>query len=632
MTELASFDSAGRAAPAKNSASTRQRSWEVFIVPALILIPLTVFWGVQDYPFLILENVASTAGNPRVTAGLSIENAAWAFTTNEGARWQPLTWLSLMLDVTVYRNAAAGSFHFTNLLLHLGAVLFLFAALRGVTSESWPAGMVAGMFAVCPGQVEPVVWLAERHTVLAAFFGTGFLWVWTRWIRSRRPVWLVSAGLLFACSLMSDGRVIALPLLLPVLDAWQFDGSQRVSASRIRITPIGMLMTVSLLFIVVVTFACPAETNDAARLSLFDRSRLSLKAGVTGLVQSFDLRDDATSPAARDDGLSAVNVAGACLMLVSISIAAVVLSGRLPFLLFGWFWYLATLIPPMVLGPVSLRVVTDSNLYIPSIGLFIIVSWSLFTLAGYFSRWRAVVSLIAVPAVLAISTLSFSRVSHWRDNDALFVDPPVSVQFNSQAQFLRARELLSREQPDVPQAVEHLNQAVRIRPDDPLSHALLGKVFFDQKRLDDARHQLLRSIEIRPNLAEAHWYLGLVGLNAGEPDLAIRHFSVVAGHAEFPQVRDYLTLASVYQTPRWEQLRRIEQRGGRYQLASPDPRSDVVMISLAGTSVTDTDLSDWRYFSRLAALDLNGTLVTDDGLPHLSAFTELRTLELTILP
>ena len=41
--------------------------------------------------------------NTRVQAGLTRENIAWAFTTTRVSNWHPLTWISHMSDVQIYK-------------------------------------------------------------------------------------------------------------------------------------------------------------------------------------------------------------------------------------------------------------------------------------------------------------------------------------------------------------------------------------------------------------------------------------------------------------------------------------------------------------------------------------------------
>jgi hypothetical protein len=58
-----------------------------------------------------------------------------------------------MLDVNLF-GMRAGGHHLTGLLFHLLNTLLLFAFLRSVMRLSWPAAVVAAMFALHPLHVE----------------------------------------------------------------------------------------------------------------------------------------------------------------------------------------------------------------------------------------------------------------------------------------------------------------------------------------------------------------------------------------------------------------------------------------------------------------------------------------------
>ena len=66
--------------------------------------------------------------------GLSLENIAWSFTTFRDGNWIPFTWLSLMLDTTVFGFHATG-YHVTNVLLHLANTVLVFAFLARATGN-----------------------------------------------------------------------------------------------------------------------------------------------------------------------------------------------------------------------------------------------------------------------------------------------------------------------------------------------------------------------------------------------------------------------------------------------------------------------------------------------------------------
>ena len=101
--------------------------------------------------------------------GLSSQGLIWAFTTTHTKMWQPLTWLSLMLDCQLY-GLNAGGHHVTNVLLHAATAVLLFLVFRRMTGQLWPSALVAGLFAIHPLRAESVAWVTERKDVLSGLF------------------------------------------------------------------------------------------------------------------------------------------------------------------------------------------------------------------------------------------------------------------------------------------------------------------------------------------------------------------------------------------------------------------------------------------------------------------------------
>lgn len=71
---------------------------------AILLAGLTlaVFAPVISFQFLNVDDNVYVIANDHVRQGLTRHNAAWALTAPEAANWHPVTWLSHMLDVTLF--------------------------------------------------------------------------------------------------------------------------------------------------------------------------------------------------------------------------------------------------------------------------------------------------------------------------------------------------------------------------------------------------------------------------------------------------------------------------------------------------------------------------------------------------
>jgi hypothetical protein len=133
---------------------------------SLVAIVWIVFGQILKHDFVNFDDEVYVYQNPKITAGLTSSSIAWAFTHAHARNWHPLTTLSHMLDVQHYGLTPAGH-HFTNVLLHSGTVLLLFAVLWKMTRALWPSAFVAALFAIHPLHVESVAWIAERKDVLS---------------------------------------------------------------------------------------------------------------------------------------------------------------------------------------------------------------------------------------------------------------------------------------------------------------------------------------------------------------------------------------------------------------------------------------------------------------------------------
>ena len=88
-------------------------------------------------------------------------------------------------------------------------------------------------------------------------------------------------------------------------------------------------------------------------------------------------------PYARATGyLAAAGVAAA---LAAVTALFLWQARRRPYLAVGWFWYLGMLVPVIGLVQVGGQAMADRYTYLPLVGIFVMLAWSLSELAG---RWR----------------------------------------------------------------------------------------------------------------------------------------------------------------------------------------------------------------------------------------------------
>src|SRR5262249_40429227 len=151
----------------------------------LALVTLALFWPVAGHEFVNYDDNLYVTDNAQVEEGLTGKGVIWAFTTLDACNWHPLTWLSHMLDVTLFGQRAGGH-HLTNVVFHVANVVLLFLLLQRMTGARAPAAFVAALFAWHPLHVESVAWVAERKDVLSTFFLLLSIAAYARYAAARR--------------------------------------------------------------------------------------------------------------------------------------------------------------------------------------------------------------------------------------------------------------------------------------------------------------------------------------------------------------------------------------------------------------------------------------------------------------
>jgi hypothetical protein len=191
----------------------------------LTFVTLAVFWQVNQYKFVNFDDHLYVTDNSHIHSGITLDGFRWAFSTKDTGLWNPLVWISFMLDYQLH-GLNAGGYHLTNVILHLMSTLLLFWLFNRMTGAIWRSAFVAALFALHPLHVESVAWIVERKDVLSAFFWMLTLCLYVYY--TEKPV--IKRYLLvlfsFICALMSKPIVITLPIVMILLDYWPLDRLQ----------------------------------------------------------------------------------------------------------------------------------------------------------------------------------------------------------------------------------------------------------------------------------------------------------------------------------------------------------------------------------------------------------------------
>ncbi|MEN6423382.1 MAG: hypothetical protein ABFD76_15695, partial [Smithella sp.] len=120
----------------------QRRTKIILIVIFLITASFLAFGRVAGNDFINFDDNKYITENPHIKSGFNYESIQWAATAVVVSNWHPLTMLSHMLDWSLFGANASGH-HLVSLLLHIGAVIFLFLFLYKTTNSIWPSAFAA---------------------------------------------------------------------------------------------------------------------------------------------------------------------------------------------------------------------------------------------------------------------------------------------------------------------------------------------------------------------------------------------------------------------------------------------------------------------------------------------------------
>jgi len=436
--------------------------------------------------------------NVHVRAGFTPPGLLWALTSGEAANWFPVTRLSHMLDSQLF-GLRAGLHHLTSVGWHALAGVLLFAFLSRATHERWPSAWVAFLFALHPLHVESVAWVAERKDVLCAFFWFLALWTYVRYADRPGRARYLTVLLFFCLGLMSKPMIVTLPLLLLVLDVWPLHRFSRL-AVREKI-PFFALAALS----AVATFLVQQSSGavkEIARLPIglrIENAIVSCALYCLKTIWPAGLAVFYPYPAA-----FAWWMVAAAALAVAVTTALAVRSFRTaPYLAAGWIWFLATLAPVIGLVQVGAQARADRYMYVPMVGLTIMLAWGAADLAR---RWPAVtrpIAAAAVAACLAAAAVSAAQIEHWKNSETLFRHALDVTTDNYVAEHNLGSYLLDAGR--LPEAVSHLEASLRIRPDSaPTRSDLASALAQTPGRLPEAIAQYRAAVRLLPDSAILH--------------------------------------------------------------------------------------------------------------------------------
>jgi len=425
--------------------------------------------------------------------------------------WRPAQILTYLFDSTFWKSDPFG-FHLSNVLLHVLAACALFWFAWLVFADRRLAAASALLFVVHPVHTEAVSYISGRaDPLLLLFFLLSFCFLIKDAVRPRLSFLVLCLGA-YALALMSRESALLLPVLIIVYHV--------TLKKPVLGRAFSGVLVVSILYILLRATALrsvwPSEPMAGFTLAQRLPGGMAALAGYlrvlifpVGLHMEYGNRLFAWTDGRVLLGLVILGVLSAALFHKRVPVGT----------RFGCAWFLAALLPFLnILSPLN-AYMAEHWLYLPSVGLFLLAGgW----VSRRYERAPALFGAAVALLVLLWGASSFYHNRFWADPVALFERINTLAPESTRARVSLAVTYLAEKR--LAEAEALLVGALEKDPKNYVAYNVLGSVYYQMNRKNDAEAAWRHGLAVEGRFAEFYSNLGVLEAQKGDLEEAIFFF------------------------------------------------------------------------------------------------------------
>ncbi|MGA2796855.1 MAG: tetratricopeptide repeat protein [Thermoguttaceae bacterium] len=533
------------------------------VLAGVAILALTVF--IAYFPSInggfIWDDVSLLTKNLLVKASGGLHRI-WC--TTDPIDYWPMTNTSFWIEWRLWETNPIG-YHVTNIMLHIVEALLIWVSLRKLSIPG--AFLAAIVFAMHPVNVESVAWIAQRkNTLTMLFFLLSILWYLKAdmhkaiagiaparshgepWeldkIRSplsipHAPLWYRLSLAAFMLAMLSKGSAAVLPVLLLGIIWWRRRLTKR---DCLRTAP--FFIVAAVLTLVNICFQS-RDVGESIRYAGFLERLLGAGVVIWFYLYKALLPIDLAFIYPQWQ-IQTGNPLWWPPLSAALLITAVLWCYRKkwskPFL-FAWGFFCVALIPVMGITYVFFMrysPVADHYQHIAIIGVITltVTGWSI-----WHQRVRGILywgtTLVTIVAVGVLTLLTWRQSGLYSDESTLFQE---TLEKNPGCWMAHTiLGIISLNKGQLPEAIAHQREAVRLNPDFFEAQNNLGSALAKAGRPQEAIEHYKRATELNPYFLDAHYNLGIALFNVGRLQEAIDQYQqALRINPNFPDAQNNL--------------------------------------------------------------------------------------------
>jgi len=426
--------------------------------------------------------------------------------------YRPLQMISLMADYSIWRLDTAG-YHFTNTIFHILAALAIFWLIT-VLSNDWLLALFTGaLFVIHPIHTEAVAFISGRADPMAAVF---MLLAFIFYIKAGNSAIFSFLTLLsYTLALLSRETSVIFPVLL-LLYHYSFK-------KKIRPGPYLSVLGITAFYILLRSTMARhllSGENVASFAGAFQRMP-GFFVAITGYVRilllPFNLHMEYGKALFKASDPGAILGAGISALLL-IHAFKKRNSNKLVF--FSILWFFITLLPQSNIYPIG-AYMAEHWLYLPSVGLFLIISDGLVRLV----RMKNVKILGIGAALILLLTYSYLTIRQNEYWSKLIPFYERTLTFNPKSpRLLNNLGVAYHDIKKHDKAIAAYEKSIKLGPDYFETHSNLGSVYHGIGEYDKAEALYKKEIAMNPTYPKAYNNLGALYDDTGEYERAVEAY------------------------------------------------------------------------------------------------------------
>jgi len=493
----------------------------------LFLVCACTYFNSLFYDF-VFDDRSLVVDNPYIKSskyiGRAFQKDLWDF-AYEGDKphyYRPLQTLSYMLDYGFWKLNPAG-YHLTNIFLHLLNGLLVFGVIYLLFNNFFVALTNSLLFCIHPVNSSVVTYISGRGDLLAGsgllltFLFSGLAFKFPKKQRLYFALAILSSILAF----FSRESALAIPLGI-ILLLFLVKGEKR---NKVLLFLLIILSAYLYLYFRLIVLGIPLTKYIILSLNPF----LRLLNFIYLLLLYISLLVAPVNLYLTHMAIPILSwLDPRTLAVLTLLIAGLILwriKRHNKILNFSLIWFFIFVLPALFVMAGFSRdklCMAENWIYIAAIGFYVIISYLLYIL---WSRRKTIAYCLTTVMLLTYITVSISNNSNFKDRISLASHMLRFDAENKEAHKELADAYLQNK--EYANALEHIDQAIRLAPFDPDLYMIKGAYYEDTGNIKLAVNAYEKLLKIEPNSARANNNLGALYFNRAEFDKA----RIYLGHA-----------------------------------------------------------------------------------------------------